>query len=110
MTAESTVNQIITNAQTTANIARDKAIQYAEAARTAGDALSFFHDAPDPTRPAVLIPPFDPSIDLTGDFLRAYNDAVADFDPAFQSQITSFLNTYFPNFAGCLKTSVDGWI
>lgn len=110
MTAEATINSIIANAQTTANTARDKAIQYSDAAQTAAGALSFFEDAPAPTRPNVLIPPFDPSIDLTGDFLTAYNNAVADFDPAFQSQVTSFLNTYFPDFAGCLKTSVDGWI
>ena len=110
MTAEATVQSIISNAQTTANTARDQAIAFSEAAIDAlGGALNL-GSVPTPDRPNVVIPPFDPSIDLTGDFLTAYNNAVADFDPAFQSQITSFINTYFPNFAGCLKTSVNGWI
>ncbi|MGH8566540.1 MAG: hypothetical protein ACREXU_00615 [Gammaproteobacteria bacterium] len=110
MTAEATVQQIITNATATADTARDKAIEFANRAQTAASGLTLFDSPPTPGRPNVVIPPFDPTIDLTGDFRRAYDDAVADFDPAFQSQITSFLSTYFPNFAGCLKTSVDGWL
>lgn len=110
MSAESTLNAIINNATTTANLARDKAIQYADEAQTAAFSILNFASPPSPGRPDVTIPVFDPTIDLTGDFTRAYNDAIADYDPAFQSQITSFLNTYFPDFAGCLKTSVDGWI
>lgn len=110
MSAESLVSQIINNAQTTANTARDKAIEYANSAQTAATGSIAPGAAPSIQVPNVLIPPFDPSIDFTGDFNRAYDIAIAEYDPAFQAELARFISTYFPDFIGCLKTSVSGWI
>lgn len=110
MTAEATVQAVIAAATAAANIATDKAIQYSDKAQTVASGT---HSAGDPLtvhRPNVVLPAFDPTIDLTGDFLREYNAAVADYDPAFQSQITGFIDKYCPNLVGCLKTAMDGWI
>lgn len=110
MTAQATVESIIASATTAAQTALQQAITYANQAQTAASGFSSSGTPPAVTEPEVVIPYFDPTTDFTGDFLSAYNDAIADWDPDFQSQITSFINKFFPNMTGCLKTAVDSWI
>ena len=110
MTAEATVQSIISSAQTTANTARDQAIAFSRAAIDAlGGALDL-GSVPTPDRPDVVIPPFDPSIDLTGDFLTAYNNAVADFDRRFRTRSRTSSPLISRTSPVASRPSVDGWI
>src|ERR671922_235599 len=108
---EDTVKAIITNATTTANTARDKAIEYSNQAQTAAEGilvdLGRIHD---PTKPNVTIPPFNPQEDLSGLFSNAVGNTDTQFRQDFTDRVNDFLNTWFPDFANCLKTTVDGWI
>jgi hypothetical protein len=108
---EDTVQAIITNATTTANTARDKAIEYSNQAQTAAEGilvdLGRIHD---PTKPNVTIPPFNPQEDLSGLFSNAVGNTDTQFRQDFTDRVNDFLNTWFPDFANCLKTTVDGWI
>jgi hypothetical protein len=111
MSAESTVNSIISNATTTANTARDKAIEYANQAQTAAAGilvdLGRVHD---PEEPNVTIPPFSPQEDLSSLFSGTADNVDEEFKTDFTDKTNYFLNTWFPDFAGCLKTNIDGWI
>lgn len=110
MTAEVIVEGLINNATAQANAASSKAQQFADAAQTAAFVLLNLTSPGTPTKPDVIIPPFDPTIDFTGDFNRAYNEAIADYDPDFQREVTAFINRFFPNVSACLQTAVDNWI
>lgn len=111
MTAETTVNGIIANAQTTANTARDKAITYSDQAQTAAVNILNLGPVPDPTLPQVIVPPFvNPDEDLGNEYKLEIAAAFADLDPKLTEDINDFLNTWFPDFAACLKTQIDSWI
>jgi hypothetical protein len=110
MTAETTVETIIGNAIAVSNSAAQAATTFANAAQSAAGGFSSAGSVPNISRPELVIPEFDPTTDFTGDFLTSYNDAIADWDPDFTRQVTSFINKYCPNLIGCLKTSVDSWI
>jgi hypothetical protein len=110
MSAESLVSQIINNAQTTANEAVDKAISYADAAKVAADSALFLGSVYTPDEPNVTILPFSPNEDLSTLFSGSADLIDAQFEADFTDRTNTFLNTWFPDFAGCLKTAVDGWI
>jgi len=111
MTALSIVEGLIEAGKTNARDALDEAIGFANDAQTAASTvITSLPNVPSPTHPNVEIPPFNPDTDLSGEFTRAFDDAVAAFGPDLQAEMTSFLDTYFPKFDECLTTSVDGWI
>lgn len=111
MTALSIVEGLIEAGKVNARAALDEAIGFANDAQTAASTvITSLPDVPNPTEPSVVIPPFNPNVDLSGEFTRAYDDAVAAFGPDLQSKLTAFLDNYFPKFDECLKTSVDEWI
>jgi hypothetical protein len=111
VSAESTVQAIITNATTTANNARDKAIDYSNQAQTAAQGilvnLGLVHE---PDKPNVLIPPFNPTEDLSGLFSGAVGTTDASFRADFTDKANTFLNTWFPDFLTRLRTAVDDWL
>jgi hypothetical protein len=110
MSASDTVQTIISNAQTAANTAQAKAIAYADAAKTAADGGLILVPLYEPERPTVTVLPFAPTEDLS----TLFNSIVGNLDPAFKTDFANkasdFLATWFPDFANCLKTNVDGWI
>lgn len=113
MSAETVVNEIISSARTTADTARDKAIEYADDAKTAATFAYSAGTVPNPTIPNVTIPPFDPTSDtlnLSHDFLNGYDDAVTDLGPKFLTAIDDFITAYFPRVKACLKTVADDWV
>jgi hypothetical protein len=111
VSAEEQVNAIIADARSNANEALDKTIAYADAAQTAaGSVLTGLPGIHTPSEPEVTIPPFNPNVDLAGEFEQAFENALAEFGPDFTAEASRFLNQYFPDFAGCLQSSVDDWI
>lgn len=110
MSTEDTVNSIITSNRDAANELVEEAIAHAEAAQTAAStSITALPDVPNATRPDVEIPPFNPVVDLSAEFTQAFDDALGAFGPDFQSQFTSFIATYYPDFNNCL-THVEEWI
>jgi hypothetical protein len=110
VSAESTVEQIIDNAQTAANTAQEKAISYADAAKTAANSALSLGSVHTPDEPNVTVLPFTPTEDLSTLFSGAVGDFDNEFETDFTNQANTFLSTWFPNFAACLKEQVDGWI
>jgi hypothetical protein len=110
MSTESTVQDIITQSRAAASELVDEAIGFAEQAQTAAStSITGLPEVPSPREPSVDIPPFQPNQDLSADFTQAFDDALAEFGPDFQSEFTSFLNTYYPDFNDCLQ-HVEEWI
>jgi len=111
VSAEETVNSLITAARAAAESALDEAISYAQQASTAANSVLVGLPAiPHPNFVEVEVPPFNPNVDLSGEFTQAFDNAFEAFGPDFAAEAGNFLNTYFPNFAGCMRTSVDDWI
>jgi hypothetical protein len=111
VSAEETVNTIISNALANTDQALEKAIAYSDAAQTAASTvLVGLPPIHTPSRVDVDVPEFDPNVDLAGEFNAAFNNAVSDFEPDFAAEVQRFLDQWFPSFAGCLQTSVDNWI
>lgn len=111
MTAEATVNQLITGSQAAAATLQAEAIALARTAQTAASGALTLATVPSPTEPNILIPPFvDPDQDLSNEYRTEIANAFSDLDPKLTADISDFLDEWFPDFAGCLKTQVDGWI
>ncbi len=111
MSAEVTVDGIIANARTTANTARDKAITYSDQAQTAAVNVLALGTVPNPTLPLVTVPPFvNPDEDLGNEYKLEIAAVFADLDPKLTDDINDFLDDWFPDFAACLKTTLDTWI
>lgn len=111
MTAEAQVESIINNAKSAATKAQDKAVTYSDQAQTAAVNIINLAPVPNPTLPAVVVPPFvNPNEDLGNEYKLEIAAAFADLDPKLTDDINDFLNTWFPDFANCLKTQLDTWI
>lgn len=111
MSAESQVDNIIAAAKAASTKAQDKAVTYSDQAQTAAVNILNLGIVPNPTLPAVVVPPFvNPNEDLGNEYKLEIAAAFADLDPKLTDDINDFLNTWFPDFAGCLKTQLDTWI
>lgn len=111
MSAEDTVQAFITDARSNSNEALQEAFAYAQqAAAAANSVLVGLPPIPFPSRPEIEVPEFNPNVDLGGEFTQAFDNALAAFGPDFEAEAQNFLDTYFPNFAACMQSSVDNWI
>jgi hypothetical protein len=111
VTAEATVQSLISDARSNADEAAEKAIAYAEAGqRAAQSVLTGLPPIDFPRRPNVTVPDFSPNVDLGGEFTTTFDNALSEFGPDFRVEALNFLDTYFPNFAACLQSSIDDWI
>lgn len=110
MSAEDTVNNLITQGQAAADRALDKAVGYADAAQTAASTvITALPEIPSPQEPDIEIPPFsNPNQDLSADFTDAYDTAFGEFGPDFATAFAAFLTTHYPSFASL--AAVETWI
>lgn len=108
MSTQDTVNQIINNAMQLSSDSSQKAVDAAQAAQEAAQFYMGGVAAPKvtatvPKDPGLVIS--DPSTDVA----NAFNSAFSMFSGDFQSRVSSFFSTYFPNFA-TLGDKAEQWI
>lgn len=116
MSAEVSVNQIISEALARASEATDAAIGYSDAAQTAATAITSIPDAPAVSVPMIVIP--DPLgsqastsiVNFAAEFKTAYDTLYAQFAAKFPELFDGFINTYFPSIKACIMTAEDNWL
>ena len=107
------INGIIANAQATSNDMSQAAVGYANQALTVAQGRAYTGTLPSIRDVELVIPPFTPEgqvLDMTGDYNRAFDGALADFLDKFDDIGDDFLSDWFPSFKTCLKNQVDPWI
>lgn len=104
--------QLINNAIANANTLQNKAIGYTDAAQNAAaTVLTSIGSVFTPDEVTVEIPSFiNQTEDLGNAFKIEYDNKLALFKTDFTTQINTFLNTWFPDFNGQLKSVAENWI
>lgn len=113
MAVEDIIQGIIANAQATSDTMSQAAVDYANQALTVAQGRTYTGTIPSIRDVELEIPPFTPEgqvLDLTAEYNRAFDEALDDFLPRFQTVVRDFMDDWFPSFDGCLKDRVDPWI
>ena len=109
MTAEATVDSIISKAQTAATTAQTKAQGYTDTAVSLASARNSFNITSGIDAPATPLPLTPPTINL-GDLLDGEKDSERIAVQTFiDTKFKEFLDDYFPQFAGKLA-SLAAWL
>lgn len=110
MTAESTVEETITNAISIANDTTALATSFSEQAQTtAGGSLSI--DLPDPEEPDTPVPDslYLPTEDLTGIFESTFDANTQMVKDALGDDLPDYMTAYFPDY-GDVMSAVTTWL
>lgn len=109
MSAEATVNALITSQNAAAQLALNSAKYYSDQAQTAAISYTSLTD-PDPVVAEEVNINMPVDYDPAGEFTSAYNGAFADYGPQFSSLFSDFLDDFFPEVDGCVRLLTDQWI
>ena len=112
MTAEATVNTLITAQNDRASTLTESLIAAAAAAQLAAIQGTFLVTPPDIPEPDdIAFPATNPFlIDQTGEYEQAYGNQLNNFLSRFNTGLSGFLSSYFPEIAGCIRDYSDDWI
>lgn len=113
MSAETTVNQLIVGQNDRASELTQEVISAAQEAQLAAITSTNIPAVPPIPLPGVTVPGANPfAVDQTGEFKVAFDSKApfGSFLPQFTAGFNDFVNTYFPDIAGCIKENSDNWI
>lgn len=110
MSAEATIEEIISNARAFADDYGEAAKDLAEQAQTAALSVTTLSDPPQPAQPDADGPPIPPSGDASTEFKSNFNELFDQLGPEFDSRLTALVERFFPEIDDCLPNTIDNWI
>lgn len=110
MTAEATVIGLIDDQNARATTALEAAVAAAEEAQLAAISMVSLPSVPNISAPTVNVPSDQYQWNAVSEYEQAFNGKLADFNPQFASEWAAFIDTYFPDIAGCIRDNSDDWI